>query len=392
MMNHDNERTSGQQAGDLSPEAGPPIAEQPAGTAPDVATVRAAASAEVEELEITIRNHEAAASDQRDLATELVRLIRANLERLTSLPAIERTVQLVRENVNSDYLDPDFWKGVGMVLRYQIDETRSLVERRLRGDYTTDAYGMDADVVELLRPFAAFFYRTWWRVTAEGVEHVPEAGATLLVANHSVMVPWDSAMIATAVLEEHVEPRLVRALHDPWYARAPGFAPLLAAVGQVPALPENVDRLLADHQLVAAFPEGTRGLTRLYRDRYQLAPFEHASYVPAALRAAAPIVPTAVIGAAESYPMLANVQSLAQLLGLPYFPVTPFFPWFGLFGMLPLPTKWTIVFHEPIDTAAYGAESAGDLKLVSELHDQLRSTIQATLTERSSRRRSVFFG
>ena len=52
--------------------------------------------------------------------------------------------------------------------------------------------------------------------------------------------------------------------------------------------------------------------------------------------------------------MIGDVQPLARLLGLPYFPVTPTFPLLGPLGAVPLPSKWLIEFGEPIPTAELG--------------------------------------
>ena len=72
-------------------------------------------------------------------------------------------------------------------------------------------------------------------------------------------------------------------------------------------------------------------------------------------------------------------ETLARLLGLPYFPVTPTFPWLGPLGAVPLPSKWIIEFGEPIATDGYGEGSADDPMLVFNLTDQVRETIQHTL-------------
>lgn len=363
------------------------------GMAPDpVDTLRAETAAAVQELEVEIRNHGGGSEETRDMAAEILRLIRENLERLRP-PALEQTVAALRQNVlNSDYLDPDFWRGISMVLQYQINELTALIQRRLRGEFTVDDYGMDAELVELVRPFAGFLYRSWWRVTSEGLDLVPADGPALLLANHSGVLPWDSAMIATAMLEEHSAARLVRTLHVPWLTNIPGVAPALAAFGQLQALPENAARLLDEGQLVCAFPEGAQGPGKLFWNRYRLAGFEGAEYIRAALRSGAPIIPVAVIGAEEIYPMFANARPIAHLLNLPYFPLTPLFPWLGLLGMVPLPSKWSIVFDTPIDTSAYGAAAADDPSIVARLNDEVRARIQALLDERTSTRRSVFFG
>jgi 1-acyl-sn-glycerol-3-phosphate acyltransferase len=235
-------------------------------------------------------------------------------------------------------------------------------------------------------------YRTWWRVAAEGLEHVPGEGRALMVANHSGVLPWDGAMIATAVIEEHPQPRVVRNLHLSWFSTLPIVAPAMAAFGQVQGLPENAIRLLDDDQLVCVFPEGLKGVGKLFKDRYRLARFGRGGFIQMALRTGAPLIPVAVVGAEEIYPMLADVRPIARLLGFPYFPLTPLFPWFGLLGFVPLPSKWTIVFGEPIPTAGFDRASADHPLLVSELSDQVRGRIQAMIDEKLAERKSVFFG
>jgi 1-acyl-sn-glycerol-3-phosphate acyltransferase len=353
---------------------------------------RADTAAEVQELEVEIRN-QGGQPETRDAAAAALRLIRENLERL-NVPQAEQVAKLIRENVlNSDYLDPDFWRGIGMVLQYQIDELSGLVRRRARGEYTLDAYGMDQELVEIVRPFAAFMYRTYFRVSATGLEHVPAESSALLLANQAGVVPWDGVMIATALLEEHPAARLARTLHSGWMAGVPGLAPALASFGQVPALPENAERLLAEGQLVTAFPEGERGAGKLIWQRYRLSEaFAAEEYIRAALRTGAPIVPVAVVGSEEVYPMIANVSPLARLLRLPYFPLTPFFPWLGALGALPLPTKWAITFDAPIATAGFAPGSAEDGALVARLSTLVRSRVQSLLDEQVGARKSLFFG
>jgi 1-acyl-sn-glycerol-3-phosphate acyltransferase len=101
--------------------------------------------------------------------------------------------------------------------------------------------------------------------------------------------------------------------------------------------------------------------------------------VEIALRTGAPIVPVAVVGSEEIYPMLANLRRLARLLGLPYFPVTPTFPALGPLGAIPLPSKWVIEFCPPIETAGLGPEAMLDPMVLFDLTDQVRDTIQQTI-------------
>ena len=99
----------------------------------------------------------------------------------------------------------------------------------------------------------------------------------------------------------------------------------------------------------------------------------------------------AVIGGEEIHPVLAKWQWLARVLNLPYVPITPTFPWLGLLGLVPLPTKWRIIFGAPIDLAArHGAGAAEDDLLVNRLKEQIREHIQRMVIEGLRHRASVF--
>jgi 1-acyl-sn-glycerol-3-phosphate acyltransferase len=350
---------------------------------------QAQAAAAVQELEVEIRNHGDAPAETRDVIASVLRLIRDNMSRMAPEP-LERAATLLRENVSSDYLDPDFWRGLGMVLQYQAEEIAGLIRRRSRGEFTTDAFGMDAELIELVRPFSAFMYRSYFRVSAEGLDNVPGEGRALMVANHSGVLPWDGVMIASAVLEQHASPRVTRVLYSPSALVVPGLPGALGMFGQVCDTAENVLRLLEDDQLVCVFPEGMNGLGKLFKNRYKLARFRRSGSVALAIQAGAPIVPVAVVGAEETYPMLADAQPLAQMLRLPFFPLTPLFPWLGPLGLIPLPSRWSITFGAPIATAEYGPDAAANPLLVSRLCEQLHAGIQSTVDQRLAERTAVF--
>ena len=111
-----------------------------------------------------------------------------------------------------------------------------------------------------------------------------------------------------------------------------------------------------------------------------------------ALRTRSPIVPVAVVGSEEIYPMLGDAGPLARAIGAPFVPLTPTFPWLGPLGVLPLPTKWSIDFSDAIDLSAYGPEGAEDPILVNRISEEVRSTMQKMVDGRLARRRSVWFG
>lgn len=290
------------------------------------------------------------------------------------------------------YLNPDLWRGAWYVTTYLLRAQTSSLRRRLEGDYEIDDFGRDEGLLNVVLPLAQFLYRSYWRVEVSGVEHVPAEGRALLVSNHSGVLPFDGAMIGLALYNETPNQRLPRALADAWFPTLPFVSTLLMKTGQVQAHPLNALHLLERGELVAVFPEGTRGIGKPYHKRYQLQRFGRGGFIKVALQAGAPIIPVAVVGAEEIYPVIGRLEPLARLLGLPFFPLTPTWPWTGPVGLAPLPSKWFIDIGEPIHLDGYDERAAANPSVVARLSDQVRNTIQRMLLERLAKRRSIFFG
>ena len=254
----------------------------------------------------------------------------------------------------------------------------------------TDDFGFDLEYTERVLPALRWLYESYFRCEVEGVENVPARGRGLLVANHGGVVPWDGAMIRTAIRIEHPSRRHARMLVLDWAFAMPLISTFLQRTGNVLAHPDNAIRLLARDELVGVFPEGVKGASKGIRHRYEVRRFGRGGFVQVALRTGAPIIPVAVVGAEETHPVIAEVGPLARLLGLPTFPITPTWPWLGPLGVLPLPSKWLIAFGEPIETAGFGPDAAADPALVLELSERVRSWVQEKVLELLPRRRSPF--
>ncbi len=236
-----------------------------------------------------------------------------------------------------------------------------------------------------------FLYRRWFRVKATGLEHVPASGGVLVVANRSAVLPWDAAMVATAVAEASAEDpaapersrsRPVRIVAgSDWLPGLPLVAGLLARAGLPVAAPADAEDLLRDGHSLLALSEGTAsGLAKLLaRDPYRLGPFEGRELVGAALRAEAPLVPCAVVGAA--------VEAAQP------FP-SPWLAALRLLSPIPAPSSWRIRFGRPLRPPrrrtpqdALGAEDedavADDAaRLAGELRDAVQGLVGELLAER----------
>lgn len=256
-----------------------------------------------------------------------------------------------------------------------------------------DEFGRDPQVSARIAPLLDFLYRTYFRVETEGLGHIPDQGRALIVANHSGTLPYDGAMIMHAVRSQHATHREVRPLVEDFVFHFPYLGTLVNRIGGVRACQENAARLLGSDQLVAVFPEGVKGIGKLFSQRYQLQRFGRGGFVKLALTSNAPIIPTAVVGAEEIHPMLTRMTWFARTLGLPYIPVTPTFPWLGPLGLIPLPAKWYIMFGEPMYlNVEYGMEGASDRILINKLAEQVRQRIQEMIDALLKRRRSIVRG
>ncbi len=268
----------------------------------------------------------------------------------------------------------------------------AFLRRRLTGDYEVDVFGFDRQLTEqVLIPLARPLYRKYWRVRAVGLDNVPSDSGALIVANHAGTLPFDAIMTKMALFDEHPAHRHLRELAADLVLRMPVVGPLARKNGNTLAHADDATRLLRAGELVGVWPEGFKGIGKLYRDRYKLQRFGRGGFVEVALRTGSPIIPVAIIGSEEIYPIVANAKFLARLFGLPYFPITWQFPALGPLGLLPLPSKWLIQFGDPIETVRYGPEAADDPMLVFELTDRVRDTIQQMLYRNLMGRRSIFF-
>jgi 1-acyl-sn-glycerol-3-phosphate acyltransferase len=320
------------------------------------------------------------------LLSELLGLGSRSLESLKSLP-IAQLRALAADPVHAL---ASVAQALGVDWDSSVEEMLAFIRQRLEGDYAVDEFGFDPELTtKIYLPLLRQIADHWFRVEIRGAENLPMDGSALLVSNHAGTLPVDGMILHTVVYDEIG--RHVRMLGADLIFKTPYSGDLARKTGTTLACQEDAERLLASNQLVAVFPEGFKGLGKPYADRYKLQRFGRGGFVTAAIRAQVPIIPIAIVGSEEIYPLIAKAPALARALGVPYFPITPLFPWFGPLGMIPLPSKWIIQFGEAITTDELGPGAADDPLTVFNITDQVRETIQQTLYALLMQRRSAFF-
>jgi 1-acyl-sn-glycerol-3-phosphate acyltransferase len=246
--------------------------------------------------------------------------------------------------------------------------------------------GHDPGFLERAAPILEFLYARYFRVRLLGLENIPD-GPALLVANHSGGIPYDGAMLLYGVYRDHPSHRRVRPLVANFAFHSGWMQHVVARIGGVRASTETALPLLQHGNLVAVFPEGLKGVGKLYRERYRLIRFGRGGFARLARQASVPMLPVAIVGAEEIHPVIGKITSLAEPLGLPYIPITPTFPWLGPLGLLPVPTKWTIQVGAPIPPPTVGDEGATPAAA-----EAVRSAIDGMIADLLAQRRSVLFG
>jgi 1-acyl-sn-glycerol-3-phosphate acyltransferase len=199
-------------------------------------------------------------------------------------------------------------------------------------------------------------------------------------------------MLKAAIMNEHPTRKDARFLVEDFVFHMPILGSFMYRIGGVRACPENAQRLLEQDHLVIVFPEGVKGIGKYYNQRYKLQRFGRGGFIKLCINTKSPLVPVGIVGAEEIHPIVYKSNVLAKTIGVPYLPLTPTFPLLGLLGMIPLPSKWSIHFGEPILFDDYAPSVLDDELTIHHLSERVRSEIQKIILEQLRKRRSVWFG
>ena len=250
-------------------------------------------------------------------------------------------------------------------------------------------FGFDNAFFQDVEPLLEFLWSRYFRVELQGAENVPQTGSALLVGNHSGGLPYDGMLLAYGVRKQSTAHRTLRPLVANFAFRSAMMGALVSRFGGVRASMQNALALVQAGELVGVFPEGLRGVGKLYRERYRLTRFGRGGFVRLAKQAGIPILPVAIVGAEEIHPIIKKSTRLAKPFGLPYIPITPTFPFLGPFGLLPLPTKWVIRIGPPMPPPDLDTDDPESLLVAAEA---VRAKVDSMIADLLAHRHSIFFG
>lgn len=246
-------------------------------------------------------------------------------------------------------------------------------------DILSQLLGSNRDTVlyKILPHFFLELMKTYFRVQVEGAENLPKRGRSLIIPNHSGVSGFDAMVLHHEITRACGRyPRVLT--HHLWFLTKTTSIPA-QRLGFIEASMDNGMRCLNKNQLVVLFPEGEYGNFKPSSKAYELQDFKR-GFVRMALATGSPIVPTLVIGAEETHVNLSRLKMTKFLRGV----ILPL-----PLNVLPLPSKWKIVFMEPVKFP-YDSNAASDRELVKELAEELQEKMQERLNKELAKRDSVF--
>ncbi len=242
-----------------------------------------------------------------------------------------------------------------------------------------DPLGISKDHLGFFYSFLVPLYRHYFRVLSFGTEHVPSSGRAMIIGNHSGGLPFDAGMVMASLFFELDPPRHAHGMVEKFAQNWPIVSPLFSRVGQLTGLPEHANRILEEERMLLVFPEGVRGIGKLYKHRYELVRFG-TGFMRIALRTETPVVPFAFVGAEEAYPTVLHLRGLAKLVGAPYVPVPAHIIPF------PLPLTCSVHYGEPMRFKGTGTETDDVIEgYVEEVREKVAELIEGGRAERRRR-------
>jgi 1-acyl-sn-glycerol-3-phosphate acyltransferase len=251
-----------------------------------------------------------------------------------------------------------------------------------------DDYGLDKEYIRAWGWWFAFLRKVYWRIEHEGIDRIPAAGGAMFVANHRGFMPLDAVMHLSLILTHRN--RITRFLIIPSLLKFPYLCNFLTKLGGVIASQENATRLFAAGELVGIFPEGIRGAFTPYKSTYKLRDFAKSAFAKIAIENQVPIVPCAVIGHSEIFPIIARINSsyVTKEFGWPYLPIAPMFP----LAPIPIPSKWHLRVLDPVSVQSFRPADAENVKLVRDFSRYIQDIVQRNIDDMLPKRKSIFWG
>jgi 1-acyl-sn-glycerol-3-phosphate acyltransferase len=220
------------------------------------------------------------------------------------------------------------------------------------------------------------------------VERLPEDGPVLVVGNHSGLFYMPDMWITGIAMLRR------RGIESPAFGLGydllftiPGVESFLRRFGGLPASGPAAEQALHTGAALLVYPGGDWEACRPWTERNQVDLHGHKGFVRLALRTGVPVVPVVAHGAHHSVVVLTRGDAIAHALRLdrvrvkvmPFLVGVPFGVAPVVLPPLPLPSKVTVDFLEPLDWSGEGPHAADDPDAVQARYDEVTEVLQSGL-------------
>lgn len=246
------------------------------------------------------------------------------------------------------------------------------------GSYGFDAWGFNKRDIKTFLGIGKVLHDEYFRVEAHGLENIPKDGRVLIIGNHSGQIPIDGFLLGYSLLTNPHAPRACKAMMERFVPTVPFISSYFANIGGVVGNQTNCKRMLEAEEAIVVFPEGSRGISKPFKKRYQLEKFG-TGFMNLAVNTQSPVVPVGIVGCEESIISFGNPKKLAKALGLPSAPL-----------VLPaiLPTKVYINIGEPM----YFSPGMGHEVMLERYVDDVKIQVNDLIQKGLKQRKGKLFG
>ena len=234
-----------------------------------------------------------------------------------------------------------------------------------------DKFGISKNSLKWFYRAMGMFYFHYFNVVLAGEHHIPKTGRCMLIGNHSGGIPVDGGMLSAALFFGLQQPRHPHGMVEKFAQNIPFLSSWFSRMGQLTGLPAHAKLLLEDERLLVVFPEGVRGIGKLWSKRYELERFG-TGFMRIALETNTPIIPFAFIGGEEAFPTVFHLERLAKFAGVPYIPIPKHIV------PIPRPVPCRIHFGAPLRYDGDGSEAD---EVIEEHVKDVKTKIAALINE-----------
>ncbi len=219
-------------------------------------------------------------------------------------------------------------------------------------------------------------------------ERLPESGPVLVVGNHSGLYYMpDMWVTGIAILRRRgIEAPAFGLGYDLLFA-VPGVESFFRRFGGLPASGPAAEDALRTGAALLVYPGGDWEACRPWTERNRVDLHGRKGFVRLALRTGVPVVPVVAHGSHHSVVVLTRGEAIAHALRLdrvrvkvmPFLVGVPFGVAPVVLPPLPLPSKVTVDFLDPLDWSGDGPDAADDPDVVQARYDEVTDALQSGL-------------